>query len=214
MIRAGTSEPTVEVLAATSDDASALAAVLARSFDTCPAWRWYLPPDSRDRLERMERFFAYLLAELYLRPGHDCVTTADRTGAALWDPPNQWKLGTRESLGMLALMARVFRATAPRTLRGFGALDAGHPSEPHWYLSVLGVAPEARRAGIAEALIRPGLERCDRDGTPSYLETGRPRSRDFFARHGFEVIEELRLPGGGPPVWRMWREPNDEQERA
>jgi ribosomal protein S18 acetylase RimI-like enzyme len=82
------------------------------------------------------------------------------------------------------------------------------------YLSVLGVAPEARRAGIAEALIRPGLERCDRERTAAYLETGRPRSRDFFSQHGFEVTEELRLPGDGPPVWRMWREPNNEQERA
>jgi hypothetical protein len=143
VIRTATSAYAVEVRPATIGDASALAAALARSFDTCPAWQWYLPPDSRNRPERMERSFAHLLAELYLRPGHESVTTADRTGAALWDRPNQWKLGTR-----------------------------------------------------------------------AYLETGRPRSRDFFARHGFTVTEELRLPGGGPPVWRMWREPNDEQERA
>ena len=209
MMRTATTEPAVTLRPATRDDASPLAAVLARSFETCPAWLWYLPPDSTDRVERMERFFEYLLTELYLRPGHECVTTADRTGAALWDPPEQWRLGTRESLRVLALMARVFRARAPRAVRGFGALDAGHPSEPHWYLSVLGVAPEARRAGTAEALLAPGLERCDRERTPAYLETGRPRSRDFFARHGFEVTEELSLPGGGPPVWRMWREPNN-----
>jgi ribosomal protein S18 acetylase RimI-like enzyme len=211
MMRAATAEPTITLRSATRDDASPLAAVLARSFETCPAWLWYLPPNSRDRVERMERFFEYLLKELYLRPGHDCVTTADRTGAALWDPPNQWRLGARENLRMLALMTRVFRAKAPRAVRGFNALDAGHPSEPHWCLSVLGVAPEARRAGIAEALLAPGLARCDRERTPAYLETGRPRSRDFFTRHGFKVTEELRLPGDGPRVWRMWREPNDDR---
>jgi len=29
---------------------------------------------------------------------------------------------------------------------------------------------------------------------------------DFYARHGFRVIEEVRMPGG-PPVWLMWRDP-------
>lgn len=31
--------------------------------------------------------------------------------------------------------------------------------------------------------------------------------RRVYERHGFEVTEEFRLPKGGPPLWRMWREP-------
>ena len=42
---------------------------------------------------------------------------------------------------------------------------------------------------------------------PAYLNAGSPRSRDLYLRHGFEVTEEFRLPEGGPPLWRMWREP-------
>jgi hypothetical protein len=26
-------------------------------------------------------------------------------------------------------------------------------------------------------------------------------------RHGFVVLDEMRMPGDGPPLWRMWREP-------
>lgn len=99
-------------------------------------------------------------------------------------------------------------------MRGFNAMDSDHPPEPHYYLSVLGVSPAVRGAGVAEALIEPGLERCDRERTPAYLETGRPGSRDFFAQYGFEVTEEFSLPGGGPPVWRMWREPSGNREEA
>jgi GNAT superfamily N-acetyltransferase len=158
----------------------------------------------------MERFFAFLLTSLYLRPRRECFTTADRSGAALWDPPNEWKLGMRDNIRMLAAMGPVFGRHLPHTVACFNAMDAGHPSEPHWYLSVLGVEPAARKAGVAETLIRHGLERCDRERRPAYTETGRPRSRDFYAEHGFEVTEEFDLPGDGPPVWRLWREPRTE----
>jgi hypothetical protein len=42
---------------------------------------------------------------------------------------------------------------------------------------------------------------------PAYLNAGSARSRDLYARHGFEVMEQFELPDGGPPLWRMWREP-------
>jgi N-acetylglutamate synthase-like GNAT family acetyltransferase len=91
-------------------------------------------------------------------------------------------------------------------------MDGRHPQEAHYYLSALGVAPEVRRDGVAAALIQPLLDRCDGSGTAAYLETGQSRSRDFFGRKGFEVIEEMELPGEGPPVWGMWREPTASPE--
>jgi len=29
----------------------------------------------------------------------------------------------------------------------------------------------------------------------------------FYQRHGFQVLDELHWPNGGPPWWPMWREP-------
>jgi hypothetical protein len=55
--------------------------------------------------------------------------------------------------------------------------------------------------------MRPRLERCDAEGIAAYLNAGSTRSRDLYLRHGFEVVEEFRLPFGGPPLWRMWRRP-------
>jgi hypothetical protein len=51
------------------------------------------------------------------------------------------------------------------------------------------------------------LERCDRDGVPAYLESSKERNVVLYERHGFRVVEQLRLPKDGPPIWRMWREP-------
>lgn len=49
-------------------------------------------------------------------------------------------------LGLVRSLPPLLRATGPRlrsTMRVFDALEAGHPTTPHWYLSSLGVAPEA-----------------------------------------------------------------------
>jgi len=55
--------------------------------------------------------------------------------------------------------------------------------------------------------MRPVLEHCDADGLPCYLESSKQRNVPFYRRHGFEVVEEVHLPGDGPPIWTMWREP-------
>jgi GNAT superfamily N-acetyltransferase len=86
-------------------------------------------------------------------------------------------------------------------------MDSRHPRTPHYYLDSLGVEPEWQGRGLGSALMRPVLERCDRDQVPAYLNAGSPRSRELYLRHGFAVTEEFRLPEGGPALWRMWREP-------
>ena len=86
-------------------------------------------------------------------------------------------------------------------------MESRLPDEPHWHLFFLGVDPERQGQGVGSALMRPMLERLDREGTPVYLEASTERSRALYIRHGFVCLDEVRLPGGGPPLWRMWREP-------
>jgi hypothetical protein len=54
--------------------------------------------------------------------------------------------------------------------------------------------------------LRRGLERCDRDGLPTYLEASHPRNRTRYERHGFETIGEIQF-GVCPPGWPMLRPP-------
>ncbi len=55
-------------------------------------------------------------------------------------------------------------------------------------------------------MLGPILSQCDADEVGAYLESSKERNIDFYARHGFRVVRELRLPRG-PKVWAMWREP-------
>ena len=73
--------------------------------------------------------------------------------------------------------------------------------------SVVGVEPDRQRAGIGSALLAPIVERCDRDFVPAYLESSREDNLAFYHRLGFEVTGRIDLPGGGPPIWPMWRAP-------
>ena len=58
--------------------------------------------------------------------------------------------------------------------------------------------------GLGGALMRPTLDRCDREGLPAYIEASSVRSAALYERLGFEHIEELRV-GGSPPLWLMLR---------
>jgi GNAT superfamily N-acetyltransferase len=70
----------------------------------------------------------------------------------------------------------------------------------------MGVATVRQGRGIGSALLGAVLERCDREGVPAYLEATCERNRDLYARHGFTLRDEVRLPEG-PTLWPMWREP-------
>jgi GNAT superfamily N-acetyltransferase len=85
-------------------------------------------------------------------------------------------------------------------------IEAVHPTEPHYYLAVVGVEPAWQGQGLGSALMQPALQRCDAEGVGAYLEASTRMSRALYERHGFSVIDEVRLPEG-PPLWPMWREP-------
>jgi GNAT superfamily N-acetyltransferase len=128
-------------------------------------------------------------------------------GLAAWLGPGSFPRSkvqqTRRDLRSIGLLARVYnRRAAIRLLR---EVDRRHPLEPHWYLGLLATDPTAQGCGYGTALIRPVLDHCDAQGIPAYTETQKHANVGWYARSGFEVIDELRLPGT-PPIWRLWRD--------
>jgi ribosomal protein S18 acetylase RimI-like enzyme len=193
-----------QVRVAGRGDFPVMAKVLARAFHEDPLTAWLYPRErSRDR--HVERSFRVSLARL--APQGQLYTTPDHAGAALWALPGQWREDLRQTASSLTLLPPLLPRLL-RTMRAMSRIEIAHPAEPHFYLSVLGTAPERRRAGIASALIRPVLDRCDAERFPAYLETATERNVAFYARHGFEVQRRLELPGGAPTLWLLWRDPH------
>jgi GNAT superfamily N-acetyltransferase len=185
-------------------DFEPLAGALTRAFDDDPVTRWVYADGPR-RLTWSGRFFAWQLRRL--APQDVSWTTADgRGGAALWALPGRWRESGRETLSLVRQTLPGVLPRLPRVLRGLGQVEVRHPDERHLYLAVLGVEPDRQGQGVGSQLIRPGLDLCDREGLPAYLETGKEANLAFYGRHGFHVLDEIRLPKG-PPVWFLWREP-------
>ncbi len=190
---------------ATAADLPALTRTLARAFGDDPVACWACPPAAA-RPRMLERFHGTRLRQL-LRDD-EVWTNPERTAAALWAPPKRWRTTPRDELELArGLLAPRLLPRLPLVVRGMTSIERRHPAAPpHWYLAVLGTAPEAQGRGHGSTVLAPVLARCDEDGVGAYLESSKERNIAFYARHGFRVTRELRLPRG-PRLWAMWREP-------
>ena len=184
--------------------------VLGRAFHDDPGFIWLLPDESRRTRE-----LAWFM-EVYTRYCHkygEAYTTPDKVdGVAVWVPPGRYPLGTVGLMlgGMILAPLKLGPAAFRRFVSAINYMEHLHKrdaSQRHWYLPFLGVDPSRQGQGLGGAPIQPVLERADVEGLPCYLESANPRNLPFYKRHGFEVVEEGNLPGGGPPLWTMKREP-------
>jgi GNAT superfamily N-acetyltransferase len=195
----------IEVRRANDDDVSALAGVLARAFEDDPV-STYAFPDDRRRRRALPRFFEIELSREYMSDG-EIYTTQDLAGAALWGPPGKRRQGLRSVLGLVPLVPSIGWSRLPRVVRGLASIEACHPKQPHFYLGVLGTDPPEQGRGVGSALLAPVLDLCDTEGVPAYLESSKEENVPFYSRHGFTVTSEITLPGPGPKLWLMWRDP-------
>jgi ribosomal protein S18 acetylase RimI-like enzyme len=195
-------------------DLAATVRTLARAFDDDPVMTWIFPDDQMRR-RRLPSFFAAALRSTSVRhEGTDVVVQDDQVlGAAIWLPPGTWRPPLWRQLA--ALPGVVIRLGSRLSVAGatYGALLRVHPARPHWYLSGIGTDPPVQGTGVGGQLLRSRLARCDAAGMPAYLESSKERNVPFYERHGFTVIGELSVPGGGPTLWLMWRDPRGELDR-
>ncbi len=186
-------------------DVPALAAMLSRAFldDPVASWAWRA---DRLRPQALERFQAVRLRQLM--GGREIWTTDELTSAALWAPPGSWHMSLRETAMLVPCFLRPsLFARMPLVALGWEKLERAHPRHPpHVYLAVLGTEPGTQGQGLGSAVLRPMLEQCDSDQVCAYLESSKERNIDFYARHGFRVLDEIQLLRG-PKMWKMWRDP-------
>jgi len=183
-------------------DIEPLSLSLARAFHDDPVTTFIFPTTRYE--ERLAGYFRTHLGKIALAHGLT-YTTEGHHGGAIWLPPGAWQLTPMDLARTLPGTVRALGAKLPMALRNLVYIEKRHPKAPHYYLATLGTHPDHQGKGIGSALLEPVLSRCDAEGMPAYLESSKEKNLAFYGRHGFEVTEELALPGGGPPLWLMWR---------
>ena len=200
---------TPEVGPLRENDLPAAAAALSRAFYDDPLQVYTLP----DPVEREERSPALFTAALrYGLLFGEVLTTPDVQGAAIWIGPDAWDI-TEERAAAAGFDRLPGEIGAEATERFFSVLavaDEPHRRDvrpDHWWVMVLGVAPDAQGRGLARAFLEPGMRRADAAGQQCYLETANPDNIEFYERMGFQRITELAHPESGLRLYTFRRDP-------
>lgn len=189
---------------ATPADAATLAEALASAFYEDPVFSWLIPRSSM-RLGRLKRFFMFELRHVVLPAGRAWMVDG-AGGASLELPAGAWRMPIVAQLAHGPGFVRVFRARLPHAFALITKMEHRHVREPHHYIPYVGVAPDAQGKGLGTTLLRPTLDRCDREGLPAYLEGTSERNIALYERLGFEHLGKFTL-GSSPPLWPMLRPP-------
>ncbi|CAM5639889.1 GNAT family N-acetyltransferase [Streptomyces avidinii] len=196
----------LEIRQADQSDRDAVARLLDESFRTDPVSSWVFP-DPEHRAAVHGKFLG-VFVDVALEEGRIDYAT-DGSAAALWlripagDPEGE--VVEDEVPARMRAVADPDNERCELVGRLTGAV---HPTaEEHEYLLMIAVAPDRQGQGLGSELMRPVLERCDREGVPAYLEASSERSKELYERLGWEFTGEVvRLPEG-PLMWPMWRKP-------
>ena len=180
---------------------AAVYAALARAFADDPV-TCFIFPDDASRERRLRGFYR---ATTPLMVAHGAFYSDDQQrGGAIWQAPDPPRPPILALASMVVQSAVVLRSRVVAGIRVAEALEQHRLKEPHWYLAILGTDPRHQGKGVGSELMRPILERCDAENTTAYLESSKRENIPFYERHGFEVSDEVQVPGG-PLIWPMVR---------
>jgi ribosomal protein S18 acetylase RimI-like enzyme len=174
-------------------------ATLVLAFGTDPVARWmYDGPNQY--LRHIPRLFRALGTSSF--EAGAAQRTSDGLGVALWLPP-----GIHGDDGPLE--AIIGESIAGEKQGDVGAVfeqtEHYRPTEPHWYLSLIGVEALHRNKGCGAALLQHGLRQCDRERRPAYLWSSNPLNTSLYERHGFEIVGTIQV-GSSPSIFPMMRQ--------
>jgi GNAT superfamily N-acetyltransferase len=196
------------VIRADRADLDVLSQVVADAFHDLDPSRWLIA----DQAARRQIFPGYFRLYVEHAMAQGVVhTTDDRAAVALWipadadepDPPPDYDARLRAATGRWIDRFLAFDA----------ALEERHPAGvPHHHLALLAVRPDRQGRGTGTALLRSYHAVLDHAArAPAYLEASDLRTRRIYLRHGYaDHGPPIRLPGGPMmyPMWREWQDQN------
>lgn len=188
-------------------DLDEMTRVVTSAFLNDPVWGPSFP-DPATRPQVAGAYWRFTIGEALRFP--ESRVLDEGTGAlravAVWYPPGEDELSPEAHPAYHALVRELLDPDAAAALDQAGAqFVAARPAEPHAYLTLLAVAPEARGGGYGMALLRSALAEYDAAGIPTYLESSNPANDGRYERLGYRPRHVVRLATGAV-VQTYWRD--------
>jgi GNAT superfamily N-acetyltransferase len=191
-----------------ASEADAAATVLARAFANDPLWCYLLPEANRRVLALRQSFRATL--PLFVEQQVVWGIGAPLVGVAIWRPPhppsNPWTALLNPNT--LTLLFSPWLSLYAKAIPIFGQFERMHQhyaQQSHYYLSTIGIVPQAQGRGEASYLLRPVLSQADAEGRAAYTETMTPANVPLYRYYGFQVQEHYRVPNSELSIWSLLR---------
>jgi ribosomal protein S18 acetylase RimI-like enzyme len=153
-----------------------------------------------DEVARISTLSAYFEVSLREAQATGRVVFADEPalGAALWSLPVQGRpeeaKSTTKSVDLESILGAAGLKTYRAVVAGMHALTAPVVPEDAWYLSILGIHPQAQSQGLGARLLVPTIAELRKLGRTAYLETFTERNISFYQRNGFKIAGEFHEP--------------------
>jgi GNAT superfamily N-acetyltransferase len=173
-------------------------ATLVLTFSADPVARW-MYDGPHQYLSHIPRLFRALGTNSF--DAGAAQHTNDGFGVALWLPPGVH--GDNAPLEAVIAGSIVGEKQA-EVAAVFERTEHYRPTEPHWYLSLIGVEALHRNKGCGAALLQHRLRQCDRERLPAYLWSSNPLNTSLYERHGFEIASTIQV-GSSPSIFPMLR---------
>lgn len=193
------------VRVATPSAIDGIVETLTSAFFDDPLWGPVFPDVTR-RAAQAGAFWRLLASSAGRYPW--TFVTERGESAAIWIPSGGDELTSQEKDSFDDFLVEIAdRQVADKILAITELFGEVHPSEPHYYLSLLGTHRKHRGHGSGMALLRENLARIDVLGAPAYLESTNATNNERYESVGFRPHGELTVPSGHV-VTTMWRPAN------
>jgi GNAT superfamily N-acetyltransferase len=184
---------------ATLADLDGVTDTLWEAFRNDPIWRWAFPDE-----KQLRPWWRFLIESALRYPW--VWVLDDYAAASVWIPPGGSELTEAEEQRVEPLLRDLAGSRYPDVIELVERFDASHPrTQPHYYLSLLGVHPDFRGRGLGMKLLADNLGEIDAEGAAAYLESSNPVNDERYRGVGFERCGEFSTPDGTHKLATMWR---------
>ncbi|MGL4631940.1 MAG: GNAT family N-acetyltransferase [Leadbetterella sp.] len=183
----------MKIIKATSADKQVIVDILCQAFAEEPQ-TLYMLGEGGNKQKRLARLMSYAFEKAMVNGKVEL--TEDKKAAAIWRNHHSQKWSFRLLIETLLFLKDFGFRRLSRITKMENSIVAHYPKEDtFYYLWILGTSPSVQGLGYGSALMKPWIEKSQKEQIQIYLETSTESNLSFYQKKGFTKYEQIILEG-------------------